>query len=307
MSNITQKPILPSSVDTSKIKFSPLKSIGTTGAKVIYVNHGGDFAKLFVQSPEMNVPFDSGTYYPDNENSGKYAIKVSMDNIDSNSKMKGFHDMLSKMDQYLLQCGNTNASEWFGSEKWFKKKGETSEKVLDNYTPMLKVSTDPETGEPNGKWAPGFAFKIVKRDGKVQTDCYDNSKVKLNTDDLEGNPIDLEQMFKKGTKVKMIVSCNGIWISSVGWGCTWRAEQIKIDAPAGFSGYAFEDSDDEDSGVELSRQQSKVVSPKDVVTEVVPKADNYVEDDESESESDGESDDGSGVEPKSVKRMVKKA
>ncbi len=302
MSNITTKPILPSAVDTSKIKFSPLKSIGTTGAKVIYVNHGGDFAKLFVQSPEMNIPFDSGTYYPDNENSGKYAIKVSMDNIDSNSKMKGFHDMLSKMDQHLLQCGTKNASEWFGSEKWFKKKGEISEKVLDNYTPMLKVSTDPETGEPNGKWAPGFAFKIVKRDGKVQTDCYDNSKVKLNTDDSEENPIDLEQMFKKGTKVKMIVSCNGIWISSVGWGCTWRAEQIKIDAPAGFSGYAFEDSDEEDGGVELSRQVSKAV-------ETPPLEGNFVEDSDSDVEEDGEEEDGEEEDGEEtvVKRKVKKA
>ena len=188
MSNITNKPIIPSAVDTSKIVFSQLKSIGTTGAKVIYVNHGGDFAKLFVQSPELNIPFDTGTYYPDNENSGKYAIKVSMDNIDTNSKMKEFHDMLHKMDEHLIKCATDNAQEWMGSEKWFKKKGDVSEKILDNYTPMLKISTDPETGEPNGKWAPGFAFKIVKRGGKVQSDCYDTNKVKLNTDDEDENP-----------------------------------------------------------------------------------------------------------------------
>ena len=298
MSNITQKPIKASAVDMSKIKYSKVNCL-PSGAKTLYVNHGDGISPLFVQSPELTVPFDTGTFYPDNDGSGKYAIKVSMDNIESNPQMKEFHDMLVKMDEQILQDGISN------SLAWFKKKNPNEDVIRELYTPMVKVSRDSETGEPNGKWAPSFAFKIVKRDHKVLCDVYDSDKKAITTTG-EG-AVDLEQMFKKGTKLKMILKCNGLWIASGKFGCTWRAEQIKIDAPAGFSGYAFEDSDDEDSGVELSRQQSKVVSPKDVVTEVVPKADNYVEDDESESESDGESDDGSGVEPKSVKRMVKKA
>ena len=298
MSNITQKPIKASAVDMSKIKYSKVNSL-PSGAKTLYVNHGGDFNPLFVQSPELTVPFDTGTFYADNDGSGKYAIKVSMDNIESNPQMKEFHDMLVKMDEQILQDGISN------SLAWFKKKNPNEDVIRELYTPMVKVSRDSETGEPNGKWAPSFAFKIVKRDHKVLCDVYDSDKKAITTSG-EG-AVDLEQMFKKGTKLKMILKCNGLWIASGKFGCTWRAEQIKIDAPAGFSGYAFEDSDDEGSGVELSRQQSKVVSPKEeVVTEVVPKADNYVEDDESESESDSE-DDGAGVEPKSVKRMVKKA
>jgi len=298
MSNITQKPIKASAVDMSKIKYSKVNSL-PSGAKTLYVNHGDGISPLFVQSPEMTVPFDTGTFYADNDGSGKYAIKVSMDNIESNPQMKEFHDMLVNMDEQILQDGISN------SLAWFKKKNPNEDVIRELYTPMVKVSRDSETGEPNGKWAPSFAFKIVKRDHKVLCDVYDSDKKAITTTG-EG-AVDLEQMFKKGTKLKMILKCNGLWIASGKFGCTWRAEQIKIDAPAGFTGYAFEDSDDEDSGVELSRQQSKVVSPKEEVdTEVVPKADNYVEDDESESESDSE-DDGAGVEPKSVKRMVKKA
>ena len=298
MSNITQKPIKASAVDMSKIKYSKVNCL-PSGAKTLYVNHGDGISPLFVQSPELTVPFDTGTFYPDNDGSGKYAIKVSMDNIESNPQMKEFHDMLVKMDEQILQDGISN------SLAWFKKKNPNEDVIRELYTPMVKVSRDSETGEPNGKWAPSFAFKIVKRDHKVLCDVYDSDKKAITTSG-EG-AVDLEQMFKKGTKLKMILKCNGLWIASGKFGCTWRAEQIKIDAPAGFSGYAFEDSDDEGSGVELSRQQSNVVSPKEeVVTEVVPKADNYVEDDESESDSDSE-DDGAGVEPKSVKRMVKKA
>jgi hypothetical protein len=131
---------------------------------------------------------------------------------------------------------------------------------------------------------------------------------------MEGDgAVNLEEMFKKGTKVKMILRCKGIWISNVGWGCTWSAEQIKIDVPVGFSGYAFDDSDDDD-GCELVRQS----------TAVTKKSDNFVESDEesgggsvggsgggsvaesvsgSEDESDGEEEQ---PEEQVVKRKVKK-
>ena len=168
---------------------------------------------------------------------------------------------------------------------------------------MVKVSLDSETGEPNGKWPPSFAFKIVKRDGKILCDCYDSDKKELVTDG-EGS-IDLEQMFKKGTKVKTILKCNGLWISNVGWGCTWRAEQIKIDVPMGFSGYAFDDSDDEDDGHTLTRTDT--VAKPDTVSK--PPVDNLVDSsdgsgEESDEGSDDESD-GEGEETV-VKRKVKK-
>jgi len=267
-----------------------------SGAKTIYLNHDGDFSPLFVQSPEMNTPFDTGTYYPDNDNSGKFAIKVSMDNLETNKSMKAFHSMLSSMDEHLVNVAVENSAEWFKTQQWFKKKGDPLEKIRDNYTPMVKVSTDPETGEPNGKWSPSFGFKVVKRDGKVMCDCYDANKTALVTDGDEA--VNLEQMFKKGTKVKMILKCNGLWVSNVGWGCTWRAEQIKIDTPVGFSGYAFDDSDDE--GVELSRTSTAAA---------VKPADNFVESDEDEDEGEDEGEDeeeDSGEEQKVVKRVVKK-
>ena len=305
MSNITTKPVKASEVDASALKFSKVNTL-QSGAKIIYVNHKTDFAPLFVQTPEMKVPFDSGTYYPDNDTSGKFAVKVSMDNIESDESMKQFHDMLTNMDEQLIKAGIENSGEWFKSQQWFKKKGDMEEKVADNYTRMVKVSVDPETQEPNGKWAPSFGFKIVKRDGKVQCDCYNSTKEELVTSG--DGAVDLETMFKKGTKLKMIIKCNGLWISNVGWGCTWRAEQIKIDVPAGFSGYAFDDSDDEDSGVELTRQQSVANVKEDSKSaDSKPVETNFVE----SSDGEDEDDDGSGEEDtgeqKVVKRKVKKA
>ena len=260
MSNITTKPVKPGNVDTNSFSYSAVKSL-PSGAKIIYLNYSG--GPLFVQTPEMTVPYDSGSYYADNDNSGKYAVKVSMEGHTSNPQMKQFHDMLQSMDESIMNSGVENALAWF------KKKTLTPEVAKELYTPMVKVSVDSETGEPNGKWAPTFAFKIVKRDGKVQCDCYDSEKNKL---ELEGdNSVDLETMFKKGTKVRMILKCNGLWIASGKFGCTWRAEQIKINSPIEYSGYAFDD-DDEDEGVELTR------------TDTVSQPENYVESEEEEEE-----------------------
>jgi hypothetical protein len=261
MSNITTKPVKPQNIDMSSITYSAVKSL-PSGAKIIYLNYKG--GPLFLQTPEMTVPYDSGTYYPDqaNDSSGKYAIKTSMEGYLDSPAMKEFHNMLTTMDQQIIQDGLDN------SLAWFKKKSLSEDIAKELYTPMVKVSVDSETGEANGKWPPTFAFKIVKREGKVLCDCYDSDKKELQ---LKGeNSVSLDTMFKKGTKVKMILKCNGLWIASGKFGCTWRAEQIKINSPIEYSGYAFDDDDDE--GTELTRTSS-VIQP-----------DNFVESDEDNEE-----------------------
>ena len=131
MSNITTKPVKASEVDTSALKYSKLNTL-PSGCKTMYVNHKGDFAPLFVQSPEMKVPFDSGTYYPENETSGKFSLKVSMDNIDSNESMKQFHDMLNKMDQQFIDDGIKNSAEWFKSQHKLEVGERTAEDIKCN-------------------------------------------------------------------------------------------------------------------------------------------------------------------------------
>ena len=286
MSNITAKPQKPQNVDVSKMSFSAVKAL-PSGAKIIYLNYDG--APLYVQTPELSVPFDSGTYYPDNDSSGKYAVKVSMDGHQTNEPMKKFYQMLQDMDTKVMSSGVEN------SLAWFKKKSLSEDIAKELYNDMVKVSVDSETGEPNGKWAPTFGFKIVKRDGKVLCDCYDSDKNELILSGTDA--VDLESMFKKGTKVKMILKCNGLWIASGKFGCTWRAEQVKINSPIEFTGYAFDD--DEDDG---STEVTKVVE--------VEESDNFVESeeesDDSKEEVKAESESSSESEEEEEKPVVKK-
>jgi hypothetical protein len=258
MSSKKNTPMKPTDLKVDDIKYSPLKSYssGKGGTVFLNINDG----PIHVQVPELEIPFDSGTYYPsESDGFGKYNIKCSMKGHQSDEKVKGFHDMLQKLDEKIMDDAMKN------SQAWFKKKTLTPEVIESLYTPLVKVSRDSETGEPNGKYAPTFGFKINKRNGQVQCKCFTMDKQVMNTDDSECSEyVDLEKSFRKGTRVKMLISCNGIWIVNGKFGCTWKAEQIRINPPVGFDDFSIMDDSDEEESVErLDKIETNFVNDSD--------------------------------------------
>ena len=234
------KPMKAGDFNVDNVKFSPVKKLDN-GANIIYTNY--DSGSIYIQSPELDIPFDSGTFFEDKPGTGKCPVKVSLKSHDTEGSIKDFHDKIGEFDNYIKKMAKEN------SVAWFKKKNMSAEKIDNLYTPMLKVSVDSETGEPNGKYPPQFTFKVVKRDHKVLCKCYDSDKNLLNVEDTEQEDYkSLEDLLKKGSKVRMLLKCNGLWIAGGKFGCTWKAEQVKIKAAPGFTDYAFlEDSDEEDT------------------------------------------------------------
>ena len=254
---MSMRPMKSSEMDFSKITFSELKTL-KNGGKQVYVNY--DNHGIFVQTPELEVPFDSGKFFPNdkNEGSGKYAVEVSLKGHDTEGSVKDFADMLSNLEESILNSAKENSMGWF-------KKNKSMEVLKDSYTPMMKLSKDKETGEPDGKYPPRFTFKIKQYDGEVQCKCFKHGEREpMNVSDkskddfvLLGIPIPYDQrlsikhqgVFKKGTKVKMVLRCNGIWITNGKFGCTWAAEQLRIKLPESFDNYSFlDDTDEEDAG-----------------------------------------------------------
>lgn len=246
------KPMKPAEFDANNVKFSPVKTF-THGGKQVYLNYNDQ--SIVMVPPEMELPFDSGNFYPSDGNpgSGKYAIDV-----DLKGDSQEFCEKLQELDEILKQAAIDN------SVAWFKKKTMTMDTIENVYTPMVKVSTDPETGEPNGKYPPKFKFKINQYDGDVKCKCFDGDKKPMNVNNKEdedyvclGINIPYEDrattphrgVFKRGTKVKVVLRCKGVWITAGKFGCSWFAEQIRIKPPAGFDDYAFlDDTDDEEEG-----------------------------------------------------------
>ena len=133
-----------------------------------------------------------------------------------------------------------------------------------------------------------MGFKIVQRDNQFQCKFYDEKRNRINVDKEDDDDyIDPEKLMAKGNTVKLLLKCNGLWFSTAGFGCTWKAEQIKIKVPEKLEDYAFRDDD------------GFVDEPEKEETETFTKKDSDEEDEESEESSEEES-------VKVVKRKAKK-
>ena len=66
--------------------------------------------------------------------------------MEGNKAMKDLFTKLSEIDVAVRNFAKTN------SMAFFKKKTMTDETIDQLYNPIVKVSKDPETGEPNGKY-----------------------------------------------------------------------------------------------------------------------------------------------------------
>ena len=188
-------------MDVSKVKYSDLKTLDN-GAKVVYINCNTDNNPILLQTPECDMPFDAGWFADSGENCGKFSLKASI------GSDKVFSEKLGEFDQKLKE-------DIKKSKEWFKKAKLTTDAVDSMYNEMLKISKDLDTGEPDGKYPPQFTFKIVFRDGNCLCKFYDDSKTKIDIENLTGSIEEhqLKRMLIKGAKVKAIHMCNGVWIS----------------------------------------------------------------------------------------------
>ena len=227
------KPLKPQNVDAGKIEVAQLKKLDN-GANIAYLNYEGK--PIYITTPELDVPFD-GQWWPEGDTGGKWSVKVNL----RKGECDHLINLLQNMDSKLKEKAMEN------SVAWFKKRNMSADTVDTLYTPMLKEDIDPDSGEPTGKYPPSMAFKIVKRDGNVGCKVFGDNKMEYNvTDESSENFVNMTDLLKKGSKVKLLLRCNGLWVANGKFGCTWRAEQMKVTRAATFDDYAFDDSDEEE-------------------------------------------------------------
>ena len=109
---------------------------------------------------------------------------------------------------------------------WFNKKTITPEVIEALWTPMLKYTKDPQTGEPDVTKAPTLKVKLPCWDGKFNCEIYDTSQKILYPNEHSGlSPVDL---IPKGVNVVAIIQCGGLWFANGKFGCTWRLFQAVV-------------------------------------------------------------------------------
>jgi ubiquitin len=253
------KPMRPQELEMDKIQYSPIRSMDN-GGKMSWLNYGEGINPIYLQTKELDVVFDA-SYYGD-ENTGKFGVRVSFNNLMGDKKMKQLHKCFKDFDEKIITDGMKNSQSWLRQAKMTR---DTAEAL---YTPIVKIPIDKETGEPTDKYAPSMQFKIVKRDGNVLCKCFDGDRNELNVSHPEEeNYVDVGNLLKKGSKVKLVLKCAGLWIASGKFGCTWQAEQMLVSVPPKLDDFAFrsdeEDEDEDEEGATAVGGKDKVEEKKD--------------------------------------------
>ena len=247
------KPLRPQEVEMDKIQYSPIRSMDN-GGKMSWLNYGEGINPIYLQTKELDVVFDA-SYFGD-DNTGKYSVRVSFNNLKGDKKMQQLHKCLKEFDEKVITDGMKNSQSWLRQAKMTR---DTAEAL---YTPIIKIPIDKESGEPTDKYPPSMQFKIVKRDGNVLCKCFDAERNELNVSNPEEeNYVDIAHLLKKGSKVKLVLKCAGLWIASGKFGCTWQAEQMLVSVPPKLDDFAFrsddEDDDDDDDDEEVGKVEEK--------------------------------------------------
>merc|ERR1712010_111801 len=137
--------------NSNNISYSEPKQLSGGRGKTVYV-HYNESSQYAIQTPVMASPF--GLSVDDRTEQVKYALDLSFRGMDASPQLQKFHDNLVAMDDKLLEDGVEN------SMAWFKKKKTSKEVMASLYNPVVRVSKDKETGEPDGKYPPTFKCKI---------------------------------------------------------------------------------------------------------------------------------------------------
>ena len=223
------------SIDTSKVSFSPPRVLDN-GAKLVYLNYNG--GRLSVQTPWMTMPWKMGVYtegdYP------KYSVDLTFKGMEDSPDLQAFHDKLLELEEKIIDGGFEN------SVSWFKKKPTSRDTAEALFNRIVKVSTDRDTGEPDGKWPPTMKLKVPRRDGVWETKVSDKSGKLYDINNKESGDT-LEELLVKNTKMRAIIQCVGLWVASGSYMCQWKLSKAEVEVPDSSGQHDFlADSDDED-------------------------------------------------------------
>jgi len=236
---VFSKSFTPSSLSISSL--STLKS----GAKSAYLNYNkGGFV---IQTPSCVLPMGMSVF--EEGNNKKYSLQLSLRDYDTPGKMKDFYDMLGKLDEYMIEQGIKNSKDWFGKQ--------FSPELIreDKYKPCVRTSKN--LNKEGNPYPPSFRIALKTDDsGKFLFDNVVTKSMEKITDRT------FEEVFGRNSKVTCLLKCSGVWVSSLGYGLTWKPIQIRMDEESATNAvYAIQDDEENVGAVANTVDDDEVFAP----------------------------------------------
>ena len=146
-----------------------------------------------------------------------YDITLQLD--ESTESMSFIQNMLA-LERRILDEANKNSFKWFGRK--------LSPEVLNEFwTPFVKYpkKKGTETGELDMSKSPTVRFKFAHFDGQFKYIEVYNTSNELIFPKPNAN---LEELIPKGSEVKGLFRCNGIWFAGGKFGMTCNPIQLVV-------------------------------------------------------------------------------
>ena len=224
-------PMLFSDIDFSKVTFSePIHQKGR--ASKVYVNYDGKKFPL-VQTALCKVAYNGISVFSTDTGRDQFSVEQSFGGADQSEQIAMMQRKVGEFDDFLVSEGVKHSKEWF------KQPGLTAQVCKAFLTPGLRVPKDRETGEPSDKWPNSFKLKLTPNEDMSDFNfpIYPISDEK--TPSRIEAPSNLQDYVPKGSRVRAILKCGGLWIAAGRFGCTWYVEQLQVEPSERLTGCAF--------------------------------------------------------------------
>jgi hypothetical protein len=275
--------------------------VDTRGGKSVRTKY--QTQPLNIQIPWM-LTWGVNKWEDDNSDRCKYDASLQFDPHKSDTQQK-FLDEMKRFEEKIKQDAVINSKKWFGKKMTYD--------VVDALMfPILRFPKNKESGEPDESRNPTLKLKVPFWEGRFNVEVYDVNKKPLYLppaygkegsgnqapdQDNSATPVDF---IPKGSYVKGIIRCNGLWFVGGKFGVTWQMLQMNSRPPVRIVGSGKcaidDDSDDEDFLEELAAKEEQDQIKQEVEEEVSAQA----------VESDDDDDDVVETAPPSPKAKKKK-
>ena len=128
-----------------------------------------------------------------------------------------FLENLKKMEGFIKEQACTNSKAWFGKVQ--------SPEVVDAFwTPLLRYPKDKATGEADHSKSPSLRIKIPFWDGQFKCEIYNVQRELI----FPKEGVSILDVVPKGSEVKVMLQCGGIWFAGGKFGVTWKPYQMIV-------------------------------------------------------------------------------
>jgi uncharacterized protein DUF5871 len=204
-------------------------------------NDNGRICKILFQGPRARLPFGVSVFNEEKrkqygkggdggdksgENKDEYSLSYSFDGVNSDERMKRWHQVWTAIDEANIAAAVKNAEAWFG-----KKISE--ETIRDRYNASVQKPKDQSKG-----YADTLKTKLntAAKTGQIITQFFDSSKPPKPMKYTDCTP------FSEGIGV---ISFQGLWFVAKGFGPRTITEQVKVYPAQNFTTCVIQDGDED--------------------------------------------------------------